>query len=202
MDGNHRIELRKNGWKPLSSDVRVKANETVKLPLFQLEKVDGVLKLATSPPGAAVTVNGELRGPSPITLALRSGQDHKVTVDKAGFKTVSRTVRLDGYNPKSLEIELTAEYGIVFLNTRPAGARLVRPLSGSAVLAGGSAQALAFAAPHPAALPGPTHSATPGRADHALDRSATPAFRFAFQPRQAAAPAPLETPPAHPARAE
>ena len=124
MDGNHRIELRKNGWKPLSSDVRVKANETVKLPLFQLEKVDGVLKLATSPPGAAVTVNGELRGPSPITLALRSGQDHKVTVDKAGYKTVSRTVRLDGYNPNSLEIELTAEYGIVFLNTRPAGARL------------------------------------------------------------------------------
>ncbi len=124
MNGNHRIELRKNGWKPLSSDVRVKANETVKLPLFQLEKVDGVLKLATSPSGAAVTVNGELRGPSPITLTLKSGQDHKLTVDKPGFKTVSRTVRLDGDKPNSLEIELTAEHGIVFLNTRPAGARL------------------------------------------------------------------------------
>jgi formylglycine-generating enzyme required for sulfatase activity len=124
MDGNHRIELRKNGWKPVSSDVRVKANETVKLPLFQLEKVDGVLNLTTSPPGAAVTVNGVLRGPSPIMLALKSGQDHKVSVDKAGFETVSRTVRLDGDNPKSLEIELTAQYGIVFLNTRPAGAML------------------------------------------------------------------------------
>ena len=123
-NGNHRIELRKSGWKPLASDVRVKANETIKLPLFYLEKADVVLKLTTSPSDANVTVNAELRGHSPITLTLKPGQDHKLTVDKAGFKSVSQTVRLENDKPQSLKIELAPQYGIVFLNTRPAGATL------------------------------------------------------------------------------
>ena len=124
MGGKYHVEVRKSGWKPVSRDVRIKANETVKLPLFQLEKVDGTLNLTTSPSGATVTVNGELRGRSPITLALKSSRDHKITVDKAGFETISRTVRLDGNSPKSINIDLTAKYGIVFLNTHPAGANL------------------------------------------------------------------------------
>ncbi len=124
MGGSHRIELRKSGWKTLSQDVKVKANQTVKLPLLRLEKADGILNLTTVPTGANVNVNGILRGSAPIQLELKSGNEHKVTIEKAGYETVSRTVRLDGDKPQSLKIELKAQYGIVFLNTRPAGAKL------------------------------------------------------------------------------
>ncbi len=124
MAGTYHLELRKSGWKPVFRDIKIEANETVKLPLIQLERVDGTLNLTTSPAGAAVAVNGEPRGQSPITLTLKLGRDHKVTVNKAGFEAVSRNVMLDSDSPRSLNIDLTSQYGIIFLNTRPAGAKL------------------------------------------------------------------------------
>jgi formylglycine-generating enzyme required for sulfatase activity len=124
MAGAYHLELRKSGWKPVSREITIKANETVILPLIQLEKVDGTLNLTTSPAGATVMVNDELRGRSPIMLTLKSGRDHKITISKVGYETVSRKVSFDGHGPKSLNIDLTPKYGIVFLNTRPAGAKL------------------------------------------------------------------------------
>ena len=124
MAGTYHLELRKSGWKPVFQDIEIKANETVRLPLIQLERVDGTLNLTTSPVGATVIVNDEPRGQSPITLTLELGRDHKVTVSKAGFEAVSRKVRLDSDSPSSLNIDLTSQYGIIFLNTRPAGAKL------------------------------------------------------------------------------
>ncbi len=124
MAGTYRLELRKSGWMSVSRDITINANETVMLPLVQLEKVDGTLDLTTSPAGASVMVNGEPRGKSPITLTLKSGRNYKITVSKAGFETVSRKINLDDDNTKSLTIDLTPKYGIIFLNVRPAGAKL------------------------------------------------------------------------------
>ena len=72
MAGTYHLELRRNGWKPVSRDITIEANETVRLPLIRLEKIDGTLNLTTSPAGATVMVNDSPRGQSPITLTLKS----------------------------------------------------------------------------------------------------------------------------------
>jgi formylglycine-generating enzyme required for sulfatase activity len=87
-------------------------------------KAEGTLTVTTSPPDATVTVNGETRGSSPVTLTLALGRDHKMTVHKAGFETATRTVSGSGDGPRTLHIDLGAQYGIVFISTRPAGATL------------------------------------------------------------------------------
>ena len=92
MGGTYDLELRKSGWKPVSSEVVIAAGKTLQLPLVQLEKVDAVIELSTSPTGANVTVNGQYRGQSPMTLTLPSDQDYKVTVSKIGFESASRSV--------------------------------------------------------------------------------------------------------------
>jgi formylglycine-generating enzyme required for sulfatase activity len=85
---------------------------------------EGTLTVTTSPPGATVTINGKSHGLSPIALTLASGTDHTIVAHKDGFEAVSRTVHLHADGRASLHVDLAAQYGIVFVNTRPAGATL------------------------------------------------------------------------------
>lgn len=124
MAGEYSVELRKDGFKPVTAKVQVKAGETIELPVFQLEKVDGVLKLTSNPTGAKVTWDNEFQGPTPLTLNLVSGVEHRLMLSKSGFAADTRIVRKGSEEIQALNIELKPEYGIVFITSRPADAQL------------------------------------------------------------------------------
>jgi len=63
------------------------------------------LRIETDPPGCSVSLDGKPVGISPASVPLSSGK-HRVTAEKAGFKTWDRTVSFDGKGDATLEIEL------------------------------------------------------------------------------------------------
>ncbi len=124
MAGEYGIELRKEGWKRVTEKVQIKPGEVVELPIFQLTKVDGVLKLTSNPTGANATLDNEFQGRTPITLNLVSGMEHRLNLSKNGFTADSRTVIVGSEEAQTLDIDLKPEYGIVFITSRPADAQL------------------------------------------------------------------------------
>ena len=124
MAGEYRIELRKEGWKKMLAKVQVEAGKPVDLPVLRLVKVDCVLNLTSNPPGAQITFDDRYVGPTPISLELVAGAEHRLTAAKAGYAAVSRTVRVEREAVQNLNLDLEPEFGIVFISSKPADAQL------------------------------------------------------------------------------
>ncbi len=124
MQGDYPVTLSKDGWKTVTSSVSLKAGQTLSLPSFRLEKVDGRLSLKTSPPGAIVAIDGQFRGRSPVSLPLVSQRKYRIELTRPGYVPHVRTVGIESGVTTDIDVALKPEYGIVFLTTRPSGAKL------------------------------------------------------------------------------
>jgi hypothetical protein len=69
------------------------------------------LSVASDPAGAAVYVNGELRGETPITLDQVAPGDHRVRLVKPGFIENSRVVSVRSGAPGVLRVRMTPGRG-------------------------------------------------------------------------------------------
>lgn len=124
MAGEYQLKLYKEGWKPVSTEVRIEPAETIELPPFRLAKIDGTLDVTTKPSGATVMLNSEFRGRTPITIVLEPDRDYPLALSKSGYLPVSRSVSVDAGKTNKLDIRMKPEYGVVFITSRPAGAKL------------------------------------------------------------------------------
>jgi formylglycine-generating enzyme required for sulfatase activity len=124
MGGSHEIELRLTGWKSVSQHLTVEPGETIERPVVVLAKLDGVLELTSVPAGASVTFNEVFRGQTPLTLTVTSEVDHRISLSKEGFATLSESVRVERSETRSLNLRLKQEFGIVFVSAEPPGAQL------------------------------------------------------------------------------
>jgi len=122
--GEYKLHLRKDGWKPILTNLKIEPGETIKLPLFELQKVDGIIELTSSPAGANVLLNGDFRGHTPLILTMIPEHDHQLSLTKSGFITASQSIRIGSGKTQSIEIQLKPEYGIVFIFCQPADAEL------------------------------------------------------------------------------
>lgn len=125
LQGEHDIELSLDGYKPLSLRRSVTAGSALVLDGIRLQPEDGRLILASEPPGATVSVDGEYQGTTPLTLTLSSREEHRLQLATPGYRTASQRVTLEPASEKSLKLALVPEYGTLFLSTRPADATLV-----------------------------------------------------------------------------
>ncbi|MCD4782011.1 MAG: PEGA domain-containing protein [Candidatus Omnitrophica bacterium] len=124
MGGDYQLELRKEGWKSIVKNIRVEAGDSIVLPKFTLQKLDGILDLTSNPPGARLMLDGIFRGQTPTSIAITSEEDHQLSLSKNGFIVESQSVRVERGKTQSLKIELKPEYGIVFITCEPADAQL------------------------------------------------------------------------------
>jgi formylglycine-generating enzyme required for sulfatase activity len=124
LQGAHELEVTKEGWKPIARRIEVQAGTVSTIATIELERVDGTIALASDPSGASVLVNAQFRGQTPLTLSLVGDSDYQLTVSKAGYKTDSRRVRVEGGRSANLAVRLEPELGTVFLTTNPPGATL------------------------------------------------------------------------------
>lgn len=173
--GVNRIELRKDGWKPLMREIEVKSETVARLPVLKLERAESqksarqeratasvpekklalnelkrqspepaalppvisplaaispektaqaILTITTTPVGANLVVDGEPRGNSPASLSLAGMREYVVSAEAPGIEKAIRKIRLEAGERKTFHIDIAGQYGIVFLNTRPAGAQL------------------------------------------------------------------------------
>ena len=117
--GEHEIELRLAGYNAWQSNIDVTANRPQSLPPVTLVQADGRVELASTPSEAAVSVDGEFQGRTPLTLRLRPGRAHRITLTKPGYETVSRELSVEADSGRRLTVELPAQFGELQVTSEP-----------------------------------------------------------------------------------
>ncbi|RMH15532.1 MAG: PEGA domain-containing protein [Acidobacteria bacterium] len=137
--GRHAYELVLAGFEPYRGRVRVEAGRPQSLPPVRLQPAAGILHLLTTPPAAAVSVDGEYRGETPLELRLTPEVRHRLRLSKAGYDGIEREIEVRPGERRRLSLELDAAEGRVRLTVYPPDAAVVvdgeRRGRGSQVLA-------------------------------------------------------------------
>lgn len=118
------VTIKLPGYKPWIKKLSVGAGETVVIPEITLEPADGVLELTSKPSGATVTIDGEYKGTTPITLDVSAYDQHNISLFLNGHITRKEKVSLMPGESKALDIPLTANKGDIRIITSPADAAI------------------------------------------------------------------------------
>ena len=131
MEGQHTLEIKKNGFKNFTTEIAVKAKENIVLELFNLSLLDSKINIISNPKEASVNINSIYRGLTPLELELEPLVSHTISLAKPGFKSISENIVLktqeEILNERNVayvefERELKPIYGsISFLGTPGAG---------------------------------------------------------------------------------
>jgi formylglycine-generating enzyme required for sulfatase activity len=122
--GERAIELRLSGYNAWRDQIMVVADQAQTLAPIELAQADGRIDLASTPGEASVSVDGEYRGRTPLSLRLRPGRVHSLSVAKPGYQTAVRELSVAADSGRALNIELVAEYGQVGVTSIPPGAEI------------------------------------------------------------------------------
>lgn len=125
LEGRRVVQLRKDGYKSWRQTLNVVAGSTVNLGEVDLAPADGRLSIASTPPGANVTVDGEFQGRTPLELAVAPGDEHEVRLTKEGFVPAKRSAAVKSGERSSLNVELEAELATIHFVTAPEQAELL-----------------------------------------------------------------------------
>ncbi len=122
--GERLVEVRLRGYNAWADVVSILANQPQTLPLIELTEADGLVELITDPAGAAVSVNGEYRGQTPLTLRLAPGRQHRLTLTRSGYDSIQRELSVVADSRRPLTLVMTARIGIVEVRSDPADAEI------------------------------------------------------------------------------
>jgi formylglycine-generating enzyme required for sulfatase activity len=125
LQGRRVVQLNKAGYKKWQQTLKIVPATPVNLGEVVLIKADGRLKIASTPVGASVTVDGEFQGRTPIELALTPDKKHRIQLLKEGFNPAERTIELESDKLDNLNIELAPELATIHLLTSPEDAELL-----------------------------------------------------------------------------
>lgn len=122
--GRRALELRLDGYNAWRDTITVNADEPRELPVVELEPADGRVELVSTPSDAAVSLNGQFAGRTPLTLSLEPGRTHALAISKPGYTPVRRELSVAADSGRRLAIELEGEYGEVAVTSEPEGAAI------------------------------------------------------------------------------
>jgi len=124
LQGEQQIMLQKEGFASWQQVLEVSPGSPVDLGTIALQAAAGVVELGSVPSGANVTVDGEFRGQTPLTLEISPDSAHRLAVFKAGYQRHSANLELAAGETTSRTVKLTAQLGTVKFNIAPADAIL------------------------------------------------------------------------------
>ena len=125
MPGNRTLTLTKDGFKTLTRLVTAVANQAQALESLTLLPADGLVRIITDPPGAAVTAGGRYRGVTPLETELPPGRTHDLALVKAGYEPATVQADLRSTRGATVRVTLTPRIGIVRIASDPADAELL-----------------------------------------------------------------------------
>lgn len=143
--GEHVLELVLAGYQTWRDRFSVRPNEPLNLAEIRLQAARGNLQLRSKPTGAAVTLNGEFRGQTPLDLSLAPDRTHQLRLSAPGHQPAERSVQLAAEQTQELAIALEPILGEVVLAIEPADAAV--KIDGQA-LAPGTRRLQLTAVPH------------------------------------------------------
>ena len=121
--GQHKIRLTKDGYKPYEKIVTVKRDETTDVAAA-LEMLPGSLSLDSEPTGAALFINGIDYGVTPYKRDSIEAGDYTVRMTKDGFDTLEQTVTVHPGEPMERTFTLEANTGSIVLTVNPPGVNI------------------------------------------------------------------------------
>lgn len=92
--GSHQLELRAEGHSPEVLQLEVGNEETVELGRIALQPLMATLRVQSEPSAAAVIVDGEFAGSTPVAVSLTPNIDHDLIVRKQTYDPVQTTIQL------------------------------------------------------------------------------------------------------------
>ena len=124
-EGNHSLRITAEKFKPYEQNFTMVAQQDIEVPRVTLLPADGILEVQTNPDNAAVIVNGEYQGTSPITINIKPQQIQKLQVYKAGFRLQSAELLLQPEQQISKKINLLEDLVSVRFSLSPSNAELI-----------------------------------------------------------------------------
>jgi len=123
-EGIRSLSIQAPKFKPFVQDVTVVALQDLLIPTVELIPADGVLSLESRPENAAVILNGEYRGITPLTLAVLPDQQQDIKIYKAGYKLAQRSVSLQADERDTQALALQQDLVPVKLSVTPKSAEV------------------------------------------------------------------------------
>lgn len=123
-EGSHELKVEAQAYKAYTTDLVITAQQNVVVPDIDLKPADGILQVNTSPQAAAIVVNGEFVGVSPVSLNLPPDNDHRIQVYKAGYQLHQSNVNLSPEQERTASIDLQEDRVAVTFNVQPSDAEI------------------------------------------------------------------------------
>jgi formylglycine-generating enzyme required for sulfatase activity len=124
LQGERTLRLRAPGFAEYRSTLEVVAGEPQDLGTLTLTPAAGVLELASRPSGANVTVDGEFRGQTPLTLELTPDRAHEIALSRPGYRRYRGSITLAAGASEQRDLRLEPRLGEVVLEVDPPEAEL------------------------------------------------------------------------------
>ncbi|MEC7526433.1 MAG: PEGA domain-containing protein [Myxococcota bacterium] len=107
--GSHTVEIRPPGLPPYSQSVTVLAGQraTVAMPAQQ----GGTLRVIASAPGAVISIDGEVIGPSPASREGLAAGEHIVEATAEGHQRARQTVTIEAGQQRVVSLDMQPEVG-------------------------------------------------------------------------------------------
>ncbi|MEH6616655.1 MAG: PEGA domain-containing protein [Porticoccus sp.] len=110
------------GYKPWNKALQVPPGETLSVPEIILEPADGVIEATSIPSGATITVDGQYRGTTPITLEVAANEKHQISLFLNGYATKKQSLLLAPGETEQLTISMKANVGGIRVLASPSDA--------------------------------------------------------------------------------
>ncbi len=122
-DGSHSLAVQKQGFETYESTVVVSEGEPLNVEVA-LSPIVGSIEVTSVPEGASVSLDGEDRGKTPLTLDKVSFGKHDLAVRLQGYDRVTELVDITSKKPVQVKAELKELPGGLAVTSSPAGAKL------------------------------------------------------------------------------
>ena len=123
-EGSRTLVIQMDKYKPYERNIGVVAGQNLTIPEVQLLPADGTLNLKSSPIGAAVVLNKEYRGNTPLSLAVAPNTLQTVQMYKAGYQLLSKNFTVEAAQVVDESITLSGDVIAIKLSVSPSDAKV------------------------------------------------------------------------------
>lgn len=123
-EGEHRLRIALESFKPWATTLTVKGNEPQTLDAVRLEPADGILAVRTDPEGATVILGTTYAGRTPLEISLPPGKSHVLKISKPGYQEKAHEVAISPGKRQEVLLTLVPQKGRIYLDVAPEDATL------------------------------------------------------------------------------
>jgi formylglycine-generating enzyme required for sulfatase activity len=123
-EGSRRLRFAKQGYQTRELELDMMRGQRLAPSPVQLLPVESSLSLTSQPLGAAVIIDGQYRGETPLQISLLPDRDYQLRLFKAGFSAHESQIRLNRGEERQINPSLDQVTGELAVNVSPEDAEI------------------------------------------------------------------------------